>query len=276
MKRIVNFIGLLLTVVLVLSMQRTVSEKSYDATAFRIIKVNGNIYFISSGVDLKTGGVYVEGTPIGFSTKRDRAAIVNGIRGRFILQPSPKGKAIVLPATNNIKPRSGGSALINYLDVVNFFSDTCVFIGPVNVKLGKETFPLNESHFLYVTYPYGEERIAKKLMRNGQTVLLDEASLFEIDGKRVATFETEMTLYYKKGESVTKLSTFYPVFPKEALLNTEVTVLLEGVKDLTKEKQIDEVAAFITEFYGKPQKDNLNAWLEKEFALGLDKNINFK
>ena len=276
MKKLINIIGLLLVFVLVVSNQRSVPVKTYKTIAFKIIKVNGKIYFVKSGADLKTGGIYIEGTPIEFSTHRDRAAIVNEIRGRYILQPSPKGKAIVLPATSNIEPRAGGSTLINHLDVINFFADTCVFIGPTKAKFGKESFPLDETHFFYITYNYQGEKIAKKIESKGQTVIIDENMLFEIDGKKIPTFETEMILYYRNGEKVQKMNAFVPVFPNQETLKVEVSVLLEGVQKLSKDKQIDEVTTFVNEFYGKPQKENLNAWLEREFSLTIEKNINFK
>lgn len=252
------------------------SVKSAKESLYKVIRVNGKILFIKTGASLKTGDNYVEGTPLSFASNRDRAAIINKIRGRFILQPNPKGKPIVLQATSNIEARSAGSVLLNVLDVKNYFSDSCVFIGDVKVKAGKESFPLTDSQFFYLTYQYKGEKIAKKLPHNGQVITISEADVFSIDGKRIPTFDAEMTLYYMRGDIASKMGVFKPLFPNLEQMKEEVQVLLEGLGDMSADKKQEEVATYMGEFYGKPQKENLNNWLFKTFGLGIQQETNFK
>ncbi|MDX1350738.1 MAG: hypothetical protein R3279_10845 [Putridiphycobacter sp.] len=274
--KLINFFCVAIVVTSLLSFSAVRSEKEMKSSVFKVIKVNGRIIFVKTGEHLNTGDAYVDGTPLEFSTNRDRAAIVNKVRGRYILQPNPKGKAIVLPATSNIEPRGVGSVLLNRLDLKNYFSDTCVFIGDVDIVVGQEAFPLDEARFFYVTYDYKGEKIAKKIRHVNQGLELSEQYLFEIDGKPIPTFNAEMTLYYMKGDIASKISSFYPLFLNQNDLKQEVAVLLEELKDLSTDKKLDEVGTYISEFYGKPQKENLNDWLFHNFGLGLVKEINFK
>ena len=274
--KLINIVSLFAVLLAVFAFVNLPSEKLSKTSLYKVIKVNGRILFIKSGESLKTGDSYLEGTALSFASIRDRAAIVNKIKGRYILQPNSKGKAIVLPATSNIEPRGTGSVLLNMLDVKNYFSDSCVFIGDVKVTLGKEAFPLNKTQFFYVTYMYKNEKIAKKIPFEKQDLKVSEQDLFEIDGKAIPTFRTEMTLYYMKGDNANKIGVFTPLFPSQELMKKEIEVLLDGLESLSDDKKIDEVATYVAEFYGKPQKENLNDWLFKTFNLGIQDDINFK
>lgn len=263
-----------LTVVLGVTSKKAVR---YDkSSVYKVIKVNGKILFLKTGLNLKTGDAYFEGTALSFASNKDRAAVVNKIKGRCILQPNVKGRATVLPATSNIAPRGNGSVLLNVIDVRNYFTDTCVFVGSVEVTAGKEVFPLNSNSFFYVTYQYGGEKIAKKIKAKDQTLVFKESTIFEIDGVRVPTTTLEMTLYFMREGEPSKLSAFVPVFPSEDMLKSEIEVLLSEISTLSTDKKIDEVITFVGEFYGKPQKGNLSNWLYKNFDLEIKEEINFK
>ncbi|MFK8045981.1 MAG: hypothetical protein AB8B72_10835 [Crocinitomicaceae bacterium] len=273
--KLLNVISVLVIGLLLYSFCDGKSLKVTKNNLYKVIRVNGKILFVKTGQGLKTGDSYIDGTPLSFASNRDRAAIINKIKGRYILQPNQKGKAIVLQATSNVDARTG-SALLNLLDVKNYFSDSIVLIGDVRVTMGKEAFPLNEDNFFYVTYMYNNEKIAKKLLYEGQELLMSESKLFEVDGKPIPTLNTEMTLYYMQEDMPKKMSTFYPVFPNSKGLEREVSVLLEGLGEIPTDKKLDEIASYITGFYGKTQKENLNDWLLKTFDLGIEKETNFK
>ncbi|MFK8037172.1 MAG: hypothetical protein AB8B74_02695 [Crocinitomicaceae bacterium] len=276
MLKLVNVLALIFVICIAASFTSVDSIKYVKSSLYKVIKVNGQILFEKTGTNLKTGDAYIEGTPLTFTSNKDRAAIVNKIKGRFILQSNSKGKATVLPATSNIAARGSGSVLLNFLDVKHYFSDTCVFIGGVKVILGKETFPINDDNFFYVTYPYNGEKIAKKIKVMDQVLLIEESSIFEIDGVRIPTFSTEMTLYFMKEDVPRKVSSFVPLFLSEEELKLEVEVLLAEISTFTVDKKIDEVGTYISEFYGKPQKENLSNWLYKNFDLVIKEEINFK
>lgn len=274
--KILNILALIIVLMTAISFTSKTSVRYSKSSVYKVIKVNGKILFLKTGVDLKTGDAYFEGTPLSFASNKDRAAVVNKLKGRFILQPNIKGKATVLPATSNIAARGNGSVLLNVLDVKNYFSDTCVFVGGVKVTVGKEAFPLDKDSFFYVTYAYDNEKIAKKINATGQVLTLEESALFEIDGVRVPTVLLEMTLYFMRDGSPRKLGKFVPLFPSEEVLRSEVEVLLSEMSAESVDKKVDEITTFVGEFYGKPQKDNLSNWLYKNFDLEITEEINFK
>ncbi len=271
-----NILTIGLAVCLLLSLTNELALKSTKANAFKVIKVNGKIIFVKTGANLRTGDAYLEGTPLSFSSNKDRAAIVNKIKGRFILQPNQKGKPTVLPATSNIASRGNPSVLLNMLDIQNYFSDTCVIIGDMKITLGKEAFPLDEEKFFYLTYNHDGEQIAKKINSDNQNLMISEDEIFEIDNNRIPTFMTEMSVYYMTNGKSKKVGQFTPIFPSRDVLKSEIEVLLSEIEEHPVDKKMEEVATFVIEFYGKPQKDNLNDWLYETFDLEDNKEINFK
>jgi len=273
--KLLNIFSIIAIGLLLYSFSDGKSLKVTKNNLFKVIRVNGKILFVKTGQGLKTGDSYLDGTPLSFASNRDRAAIINKIKGRYILQPNQKGKAIVLQATSNVDARTG-SALLNLLDVKNYFSDSIVLLGDVAVTMGKEAFPMNEENFFYVTYMLENERIAKKLPFKGQELLISESKLFEVDGQPIPTFNTDMTLYYMQDDKPRKMSVFYPVFPNAKALELEVSILLEELGDIAADKKQDEVASYVSGFYGKTQKENLNDWLLRTFDLGIKKETNFK
>ncbi len=276
MKNLIYITLILLSVSVGYSIQSSNTTKLEKSGRYRVIKVNGKIFFIKTGNNMKIGDYFVEGTPLKFSTLKDRAAVISKEKGRFVLQPNIKGKPKVLPATSNIATRGPVSYLNNWLDVKNYFSDHCLFLGEAKLKMGKEAFPLDEKHFFYVKYHYNDEVIAKKIPQEDNSIVFSENELFKIDGKKVPTAELEMVLYYRSGDVSNKVNTFTPVFPQKDILKSEVALLLEELGDVSVAKKEQEIIAFLNEFYGKPQTDNLNKWLEDEFEIRIEKEINFK
>lgn len=232
---------------------------------YNVIKVNGRIIFQKTKVDMKRGDIYVNGTPLHFTTVQSRAAVVSDQKGRFVLSGAEKGETKILPAANNISSRAG--ALINMVDLRNHFSGKYLIIDKMELELSEESFPMNESSFFYLSYMHNDEQIRKKLSHNGDHLILDKEEIFKIDGKSIPIDEKEMTLFYRSGDKSSKISTFTPVFPDLVELKAEVDIILSEYKDENAETKIKEVSGFLGEFYGKPQSDNLEAWLKIEYDL---------
>ena len=76
-----------------------------------------------------------------------------------------------------------------------------------------------------------------------------------------------MTLYYRTGGASKKISVFTPVFPNLTDLKEEVEIILDEFSNKDDETKIKELTAYLYEFYGKPQKDNLGKWLKTEFNI---------
>ena len=110
-------------------------------------------------------------------------------------------------------------------------------------------------------------RLEKKLSSDGEFLVLDETEIFKIDGEPIPVEEKEMTLYYRNEGKSKKVSTFTPIFPDEKDLKGEVEIILSEYSDKDNKTKIKEVTAYLNEFYGHPQKDNLGVWLAAEFGI---------
>ena len=243
--------------------QESLSELANNS--YKVIRVNGKIVFVKTKSSMKQGDLYVSGTPINFGTNQSRAAIINKLKGRCILSPSKKNKAIVLPATNNIASRSG--ALINKIDLQNHFSGNYLVIGKMMLEISEKAYPQDSKNFFYLAYNYKGEKIRKKLPYSGNKIILEQSEIFKVDGKSIPVQKIEMSLYYMDGKSGDKLANFTPVFPDLNGLKSEVQIILAESGDKSKDSKLKEVTAYLNEFYGKPQKDNLQGWMNANFEL---------
>ncbi len=266
MKKVMNLaaIGLLLVGGLSMMLKQT-ALKDLATDSYKVIRVNGKIYYVKTNSAMKQGDMYVDGTNINFSTDQSRAAIINKYKGRCVLSPAKKGKAIVLPAANNINSRSG--AIINTIDIKNSFSGNYLVLGKMTVEINEAAFPQNQKNFFYLAYDYKGELIRKKLSYDGNRLILDRNEIFTIDNKPIPVKKIEMALYYMDDNSGSKLAEFTPVFPDLNELKSEVLIILSESEDKSKEVKVKEVTAYLNEFYGKPNKENLNKWLSSEFKL---------
>jgi hypothetical protein len=251
-------------------------EKKADKKVnYKVVKVNGQIKFVKTDTDMKMGDVYTAGTSLSFITTNSRAAVMNK-SVRFVIQSNAKGKVKVLPASSNVTSRAG--ALINLIDLQNHFSGRYLMFDNEKLQIGKEAFPMDDNHFFYVKYDFNNESIAKRLSFQNNYLSINKDDLFKIDGKSIAIDEKEMTLYYRDDveKKSFKINSFTPVFPDLIVLKSEVNMLLSDSDHLTAEQKLVQVTSYLNEFYGKPQKDNLMNWLDKEFNLKFEQVINFK
>lgn len=261
-------LSLIVVVTLATTLSLITSEKAKELSGtdkYKVIKVDGKIMFEKTKADMKKGDIFLAGMTLTFDTPQSRAAVISSLKGRFVISASEKGQTKILPAANNISSRAG--ALINMIDLQNHFSGKYLVIGQMKLELGKEAFPMNDESFFYLTYDHGDEQIRKKLSSEGEFLVLDETEIFKIDGEPIPVEEKEMTLYYRNEGKSKKVSTFTPVFPDKKDLKGEVEIILSEYSDKDNKTKIKEVTAYLNEFYGHPQKDNLGVWLAAEFGI---------
>ncbi|UKN01498.1 hypothetical protein K6119_17375 [Paracrocinitomix mangrovi] len=230
---------------------------------FRVVHVEGKIVFVKSNKEMKRGDTYIAGTTLNFETSKSRAAVINESKGRFVLTGNSRGKVRVLPAANNISARGG--ALLNAVDLKNHFEGRYLILDRTELEIGRGTFPMNDSQFFYLTYPYKGEEIAKQLPYNDNKLIFDKTEIFKVDGNPIPVEEKEMTLYYRQNGKGTKVNSFTPVFPDLLDLKEEVLLILESLESKSFDEQKKEVSAHLNEFYGKVNMTDLTVWMEKEF-----------
>jgi len=79
--------------------------------------------------------------------------------------------------------------------------------------------------------------------------------------------KTKVSIYYRDNaaKKSVKVSEFVLVVPKDENLKEELNVITSELDGSDKIK--DEITAYLNEFYGKPQKENLKDWLKKNMSL---------
>jgi hypothetical protein len=50
-------------------------------------------------------------------------------------------------------------------------------------------------------------------------------------------------------------------------LKNEIQIILETLRDKNKKEKIDEIISYISEMYGKPNKENVEQWIEKNIKF---------
>jgi hypothetical protein len=270
---LVVLVSLSLTSLMIFTKKTSLEKK----TPFKVIRVNGKILFVKTQSQMKRGDVYVNGTPLKFLTNTAKAAIINPQKGRYVLQSNTKGKVKVLPATSNVTSRAG--ALINQIDLQNHFSGKYLILDKDIITIGSEAFPMDDKHFFYLKYYYNDEEIAKVIPHESNKIILSKTEIFKVDGQPIPVEEKEMTLYYRNDvdKKSYKINTFTPVFPDLGELKLEIKMMLDELREeKTDEDKISEITSYLNEFYGEPQKESLYKWLEKEFNINVEKDLNFK
>jgi hypothetical protein len=270
---LVVLVSLSLTSLMIFTKKTSLEKK----TPFKVIRVNGKILFVKTQSQMKRGDVYVNGTPLKFLTNTAKAAIINPQKGRYVLQSNTKGKVKVLPATSNVTSRAG--ALINQIDLQNHFSGKYLILDKDIITIGSEAFPMDDKHFFYLKYYYNDEEIAKVIPHESNKIILSKTEIFKVDGQPIPVEEKEMTLYYRNDvdKKSYKINTFTPVFPDLGELKLEIKMMLDELgEEKTDEDKISEITSYLNEFYGEPQKESLYKWLEKEFNINVEKDLNFK
>ncbi|MBI5538836.1 MAG: hypothetical protein HY951_02180 [Bacteroidia bacterium] len=242
---------------------------------FTVIKVTGNIVIQSTGSALGIGTAFGQNEDLLFKSTDSRAAVINPKRGRFLLTSNnvsefKNSKSNFLPATGNISARAG-SFILNINDLKNYFEGNYVIFDKIKIKINPAAFPMNDKKYFYIRYNYKNETINKKLGFNVDTLIINKDELLTIDGKQIPNPEiTEMKLMYmEEGEKYvsTPICIFTPIFPDFEILKTEVKIILEQMKDKPYKDKVNEVSAYINDFYGKPEENNLKNWLKENFNI---------
>jgi hypothetical protein len=236
---------------------------------FKVIKIEGKISFVKTGKDLLVGDQFASDEKLNFTTENSRAAVISKLKGRFVLTADSKGgKATnLVPAMANVETRGG--TLLNDLDVKNYFSNRFLLLNEHFVKITSKSFSLSASSYFYLQYEYNGEKVAKKLSHRGNDSLeLSAEKIFTIDNKAVSIpLETKVTMYYKDGtkNKTYKVNTFQLIVPNNKELKAEITILVDELGNKTVTEKKAEILAFLYEFYGNPQKENVDLWLKEQF-----------
>jgi hypothetical protein len=237
---------------------------------YKVIKVNGSIQVKKTGKALQQGDIFKSSTTLQFNSAESKATVINGEKGRFVItnqSGTSKGNNLI-PAINNIASRGG--ALLTIIDLQNLFQGNLCVINQMKVKIACADYKMSKDYFFYLQYSYKGEKINKPLSFSDDSLNFSKTELYKVDGKAIdAPDSPEVTLFYRDNikKTAQTIGTFNLVFPNENDLKAEVKIILDELKTKNASQKTDEVLSYLNEFYGKPDKDNVNPWLSKNFGL---------
>jgi len=257
-----------LVMVLVFS-QNLLSQENY-----RVIKVNGEIRYVTTGNNMAQGDVFAEDENLSFQTQNSRAAVINPNTGRFILSPEnyddlSSGNSNFLPAMSNLSTRGG--AINNLADLQTQFSEYLTILKSASYHVNPNAFPMNDKSFFYLTFKHQGFEINKKLDYDGTKLILSKETILKIDGNPIPGIEFPMyTLNYLDEGEPNYISDFALIFPNADEINPEIKIILDESKDKSYNSKVNDISGYIYEFYGKPDKEDVMDYLENEFGLSKE------
>ncbi len=243
------------------------SSRKMEVDKYKVIKITGNIIYAKNKKNVSQGDLFPETEKIEFKTPDSKAAIISTAKGRFILAPGADKskttvKANLLPASNNVSSRSG--AVNNILDLQNLFTGNIVVLNKLKVSINKETYPMGDNSFFYLRYKYKGEEINKKLSYENDKLVFDKTELLMVDGKAIsAPDENKYKLFYMSdSKTSTLINEFALITPNDETLKSEINIMLKEVEGKSYSEKVDETIAYLNDFYGKANKNNVMEWLK--------------
>jgi hypothetical protein len=171
-----------------------------------------------------------------------------------------------LPSMYSISSR--GADLFNNSDLSSYFTGRYVIFDKQEIAIDRDLYPMDKDHFFFLRYLYKGEEINKKLGFSGDTLFIDKASLFTVDGNPIPSADnTRIKLFYHKGNESVFISEFDLIFPDMDQLAKETEIILSEIKGKTSKEKTAEVGSYVNEFYGTVQKNDLVKWLNTRFGI---------
>jgi hypothetical protein len=248
---------------------------SFSQDNFKVIKVNGTIVLKQKNISLETGTVFSAKEDLLFRNEDATAAVINAQRGRLIITNSnhdlSSASSNYLPSMSNISTRGGTlTTLTNIAELQNLFAGRYVVLDKCSIVLDETGLPLNTDHFFFLRFIYKGEEINKKIGYRNDTLIIDKKNLYSVDGNPITSPDnTSVKLFYRRGSESLQVSDFELIFPNMNQLNKEVKIIIDEVKTKPYKEQINEVNAYINDFYGKVYMPNLLSWLDINYGLKM-------
>jgi hypothetical protein len=246
-----------------------------------IIHVKGTILRASTRTPIQVGDRLDGEERLIFKGSDAVAAAMAPGKGRFVIKPqagsSSSELGLVLreslsPGTGQLSTRSGSGhqvILRNSFGVQEHFEvPAYLVLGSAEVEIDSEEYPLNSQYYFYVKYQYGEAAHTHKvkLPAEGKLVRFSQEILFgQIDSLNLSEVK-DPKLYYMRYNRAESICSFHPVFVDEEVVTQEVKAIVQGMKEVNaSEGEIrNMVLNHLNELYGRPNVDNVNAWLDKQ------------
>lgn len=243
---------------------------------FTVIKVSGNIVIERTGSSLGIGTSFSQNENLLFKIPDSRAAVINPDRGRFLitsenLSTFRTSKSNFLPPAGKISTRAINTGR-GITDLKNHFEGNYLILDEIRLKIDTMTYPMSDKRFFFITYDYQNRPVNKKLAFSHDTLFIKRNELLAVDGNIIPdSLVHSMKLAYlivgSESYSASPVCSFTPVFPDNKALGQEVKVIYEMLASKSYNEKMNEINAYVREFYGKFDDASLQKWLFENFGI---------
>jgi len=260
---------------------------SINAQQYKVLKVKGTVKVNNTALAQGSTVTIKPTDKISFAPSNAVAAVFSNATGLAALYDEKSaGSASVtalvegqVAAYFKLSKKTTGTRageMVTRIDLENHFGrdNYLVLAGEIKLKINAKSFPMNTNNFFIVNYKLeGEaERIDKMLSFEGDSLKINREEIYTVDGKLVdnAKVSDFKFIYYNAETEVSDIiCSFHPVFPIDSELAAEVQALVTDLKaaNKTKEQLMEEITNYLNDMYGKPDKDNLLVWVNKNIKF---------
>jgi len=195
--------------------------------------------------------------------------VINPEKGRFLLTAKNHNQveeSNFLPARSNISVLGG--KVISLKDLEDQFTGRIAIIDSASWYINPLYFPMRGNLFFYLQFKFNDELINKKLASHGRNLILRKTDILKVDEQPISGFSSpEVILYYYKKEGPQQISQFKLIFPDHTRLKEEVSIILEAFPQYTYSQLINEISAYLNEFYGKTDKKDVMGFVEEAYGI---------
>lgn len=221
---------------------------------YRVIKIQGEIQRVKTGLLLSTGDDFLSDENLNFKTDYSRAAVINAQKGRFILTAGGDDASLTqfLPPSSNMSVRS--SKLAQPTEILDYFFGDILILGENNLDVDESKLNLGEANYFEISFNAQDRAFTERLkVENGQ--LCFSGSLLQ----KYKPAIVEVAYHDEFGN--TQKSEFSPVYPNEQELTSEINVIIANSKT-ERDAVVKDVTSFLNDFYGKISTEAVDVYMK--------------
>lgn len=255
MKRTLNKIGRACSRLVVATLLLAPYAVNAQAEQFKVIKIQGEIQRVNTGLLLSTGDEFQSNEKLNFKTDYSRAAVINAQKGRLIITAKGStGQAQFLPPSSNISVRASkikkGNEVLDYFlgEILILENDGLV----IDEKLHKKC---KDNCFFEMKFKTDKGEISSKMTVEKGWLQIPSEMLQEHKPSTV-----EVIFHDENGNE--KQTEFNPVFANNNELEKEIAVILKDSENKKRNVVVQDVTSFLLDFYGKTSQKTVDSWLK--------------
>lgn len=230
------------------------------AQTYTVVRAQGKVTLQSNKKTLRHADKF-KAAPLQFSDIRDFLVVLDEKEEAFVLYPEATLKK---HQTKHLPPTGARPGLIlSDLQLRTFLDDNDSLLllnGQYSLLLGRDAFPMDDQHFFYLQYVWRGDTINKKLSFRQDTLLIQAAELYKVDGNPIDPMEVSERHYLFYLNTRTQKSVAYPpsgnplyiLRPDDEAIQKEMNMILQPHQDKPFHLRLQAATTYLREIYGTP------------------------